>query len=515
MMVIAKLIGALYRVPLTNTVGAEGMGLYQMVFPLYTVLLAFCGGGFTSAISRVVAKYTSRGDDETALRAVKAAVIPLTAVSALSAGAVIILRNIISGIQGNTEAGIAYLALAPSLLFAGGINVIRGYFQGKSMTVPSGVSQLAEQVIKLALGLYLARILLPRGVKYAVAGALIGVSASELVALIYLVLRFFVFRRRRKIDISRVAAVNAELASDNVIVTDRMLLKEIYSFALPVTLGSLVLPITQIIDSALVINILMHGGQSRDGATALFGLFVGPVGTLINMPTVVVVAVAVAFLPALTSSIEKGSGAEAITRTAAKWIMLFVLPITLAFMFFPDRIVNTLYRRGLTDYQLVVAARLLGTQAIGVFYVGVLQIATAVLQAHNRSHVPVINLTVGACVKVGLTPVLVRFIGITGASVATAACYGVAAALTVRAAYKIAPLGCDIKQALLLPLAFSLAACGAFYLTVRLASGLPYLWQTVVGAGVALIVYSLSLLFELRTITEFFRKRKRRKFAEK
>ena len=66
--IIAKLIGALYRVPLTNIVGAEGMGLYQMVFPLYTVLLAFCGGSATSAVSRVVAKYTAKGDDATPLR---------------------------------------------------------------------------------------------------------------------------------------------------------------------------------------------------------------------------------------------------------------------------------------------------------------------------------------------------------------------------------------------------------------------------------------------------------------
>lgn len=509
MMVVAKLIGALYRVPLTNTVGAEGMGLYQMVFPLYTVLLAFCGGGFTSALSRVVAKYTAHGDDETALRAVKVAVIPLSVVSALSAGAVVLLRNVISGIQGNTEASFAYLALAPSLLFAGGINVIRGYFQGRSMTVPSGVSQLAEQVIKLALGLYLARVMMAYGVKYAVMGALIGVSVSELVALVYLTVRFIIFRRGRKVTISSVAVLNAEHAIDNAIVTDSMLLKEIYGFALPVTLGSLVLPVTQIIDSALVINILLHGGQSRDGATALFGLFVGPVGTLINMPTVVVVAVAVAFLPALTSAIERGKDEREITQSAAKWIMLFVLPITIAFLFFPDRIVNTLYRRGLTDYQLAIASRLLRTQAVGVFYVGVLQIATAALQARNRSHVPVVNLTVGACVKVGLTPILVRYIGIIGASVATAACYGVAAILTVRSAYKISPFCCGIVQSFVVPLSFSLLACGAFYLTVRGAHGLPYLWQTVIGAGVALFVYALSLLFEIKKIVVIFRARKK------
>ncbi len=497
--IVAKLIGALYRVPLTNIVGAEGMGLYQMVFPLYTVLLSICGGGITSAVSRVVAKYTAVGNDVAARRTVRVALLPLLSVSLISAGGVALLRNVISGVQGNTDAAVCYIALCPSLLFAGGINVLRGYFQGKSQMLPSGVSQLIEQIIKLVLGLYLSRRLLAYGVKYAVAGALIGVTTGEFIALAYLCIRYFIVMRKRVRYIA-LERLPAETASEFSVspndVSDKILLKELYSFALSVTLGALVLPITQMIDSALVINLLIYGGATRGNATALFGLFVGPVGTLINMPTVVALSVAIAFLPTLTSAVERGADTSESTRAAAKWIMLFVIPVTLAFLLFPDRVCRALYSKGLTEEQLETAAQLLRVQSISVFYIGVLQLSTTVLQGYNKAHKPVINLVIGACVKVGLTPVLVRIFGIVGAAGATAACYAVAAVLSARCAYKCAPIGLNASDAVVKPLSVSLIGAAAFFgMTVALKStAIPYLWQTVISAAVFVAVYAAGVI---------------------
>ncbi|MDE5562866.1 MAG: polysaccharide biosynthesis protein [Clostridiales bacterium] len=516
---IAKLIGALYRVPLTNIVGAEGMGLYQMVFPLYTVLLAFCGSGMSGAVSRVVAKYTALGNDGAAKRTIKIAIVPLLVTSVVCTAGMAVLRNVISGVQGNTEAGLAYLALCPSLLFASGINVLRGYFQGKCQTLPSGISQLIEQIIKLVLGLYLSKTLMPYGVKYAVAGALIGVSASELTALLYLVIRYGVSGKRR-VRLSMVPALAAEISEELSVappVADKTILKELFSFALSVTLGALVLPITQMIDSVLVINLLMHGGAGRESATAMFGLFVGPVGTLINMPTVVVLSVAIAFLPTITRAVEKNEDAAAPTRSAAKWIMLFVIPITAVFLVFPQHVCNVLYRKGLTADQLALAAQLLRVQAMSVFYVGILQLSTAVLQGYNKAHKPVINLLIGACVKVGLTPFTVRAFGITGAAFATTLCYAVAATLSMRCAAKKLRIGADIKNAFIKPLVFTALGSLAFWgITVALKNSIvPYLWQIIIAAAAFVIIYALGILLTgainiKSEITHLFKFRRRK-----
>ncbi len=490
--------------------------MYQMVFPVYTVLLAFCGGGITGAVSRVVAKYEARGDGKSASRAVRVALGPLLIVSAASTAAVMLMRNIIARVQGNPEAGLCYLALAPSLLFAGGIGVLRGYFQGRNRMVTSGTGQLIEQTVKLSLGLYLGKVFMRYGVRYAVAGALLGVTASEAVALIFLAVAYGIMRRKRYVRPTAAlkARAQAETSAEFTAATDKQLRHELYSFALPVTLGSLVLPMTQLIDSALVINLLMYGGVARTDATALFGLFVGPVGTLINMPTVVVLSLSVAFLPALTAELERGGdGAEA-TRSVAKWVFIFVIPAAVCFMLFPDRICSALYRRGLTDFQLKIAARILRVQAPTVFYAGVLHVATTVLQAHGRAHRPVINLVIGASVKVALTPLTVRYLGIEGAAAATVACYGIAAALTARSAYKSTYVGLSIKNALVMPVVFTGLGAGVFILTLFLLRGaaIAELWKTVVAAVAFAVVYfggiSASGALDLR---KFGIKRRRRK----
>ena len=494
-------MGAMYRVPLTNTIGAEGMGLYQMVFPVYTVLLAFCGGGISSAVSRVVAKYTARGDEVTAVRTVRVAAVPVAVISVISTAAVILLRDGISRIQGNPEAALCYLALAPSLVFAGLTSVFRGYFQGKNKMLPSGVSQLIEQSAKLFLSLYLSRVFLAFGVRYAVAGALLGITVGEVVSLLYLFVRYALTKKSRRESAVAVRKASVrplfEIASDGFFVTDKTLGKEIAAVAFPITLGSLILPLTQLIDSALIINLLMRSGAGRLEATELFGLFVGPVGTLINMPTVILASVTVAFLPALTAETERGGDGGRMTRLVAEFVMMFVIPVATAFLLFPESICGALYRRGLTEEQLSVASRLLRVQAVSVLYAGIYQVFATVLQVRGKAHRPVVNLAIGGAVKVALTPLLVMTVGIEGGAAATAACYAVAALLTARAACKAAPVGVSAVKAFVMPTAFSAAGAVAFYgvTFVMNAVAISQFFKTALAAGAFFVVYAAGMFF--------------------
>ncbi len=492
--IISKVIGALYRVPLTNTVGAEGMGLYQMVFPVYTVLLAFCGGGVTCAVSRVVAKYSAHGDERAARRAVKIAFVPLLIISVILTMTVVVFRDALSRLLGNGQASLCYLALSPSLLFAGGTAVVRGYFQGKNNMLPSGVSQLLEQGVKLAAGLFLARLLLRYGVRYAVFGALSGVTASEAVCALYLGIRYAgSVGRRRAEAVSRRRTFCRPLFEDanGMTATDGMLRREILSLSLPIMLGALVLPLTQVADSALVINLLAHGGAGRKEATSLFGLLVGPVGTLINMPTVILSSVTAAFLPALTSDLERGGDGKRITASVSEFVLMFVIPVTAAFMLFPRELCGALYGRGLTEEQLDIAARLLRVQAVSVFYAGVFQVGATVLQTRGAARKPTVYLAVGGAVKTALTPALVSVFGIYGGAAATAACYCVAALLTVRCAARRAGFGVSVRNAVIMPAVFS--ALGACAFSLAGLTAIPEPWRTAMCCMAFFIVYAVGM----------------------
>ena len=171
---------------------------------------------------------------------------------------------------------------------------------------------------------------------------------------------------------------------------------------------------------------------------------------------------------ALTGAVERGEcdKAHAYTRDVAKWIMLFIIPVTAVFFLFPERVCAALYSRGLTPEQLDTAARLLRVQAICAFGKG------------------------------GLTPVLVRFFGIVGAAGATAACYAVAAVLTLRSAYKCSPIAADFVKSFVVPMGMTAISAVAFFFATKLAAtgGVPYFWQSVIGAVVFLVMYAAGVL---------------------
>jgi len=499
----AKLVGAMYRVPLTNIIGSQGMGLYHMIFPLYTVLLTISSGGLPVAISRVVSARMAKNDEKGARAVLAVSLVSLTLIGLVAGGAVALLRNQIASVQGNSAAAMPYLGIAPSIVFVAVISCFRGYYQGKQNMLPSAISQLTEQIVKVAAGLTLARFMLPLGVEYAVLGALIGVSASELLTMLILAVQFyFTNRRYKKRTRISVFALNTEAAADTVLAAPPSkpqkigsLLKEIYKVAIPVTLGSLVMPLTQVIDSILVINMLTAGGVGRTAATSLFGLMAGPVGTLLNMPVVVTLSFSVALLPKVSECFTKGECAGADIGRSLKFNMILGLLATLTFAVFAGALMRGFYSRGLSATEIRQGTTLLIIGSISVLYISLLQVATAVLQGTNRAHKPAVNLLYGAVLKIILSLALLPFFGVAGAMAASAACYGLVCVLDIRAMRKIAAPNIKLREFLIGPLIAGAAfiATGLVLLYV-LSPRLSAVWSAVIAAGAAVLVYFAALI---------------------
>lgn len=445
---IAKGVGALYRIPLTNIMGAEGIGLYQMVFPLYSVLLSVSAGGLPSAISKTVSSFAAVGDGENARRTLRVSALTLTLAGLCATLLLIFLRGKIASLQGNAAAATAYIGIAPAVTVVAVISCLRGYFQGKLDMLPSGVSQIIEQLTKTAVGLFLCYRFMKYGVEYAAFGALLGVTASEVVAAAYLAVRYAfdyaAYKKRTVIKIGKYATEHAAdfTAARSTRVPYKSLLKNVYATALPITLGSLVLPISAVIDSILVINLLTLGGESVAGATALFGLLNGPVGSLVNMPAVVTASLAVMLLPKISRLVKNRDRAADTSEKFFRMSLLAAAPCALAFMLFSDEILGILYRKTMSPELLGTGGILLAISALSVLFMSLLQPATAVLQGFDKAHKPALNLIIGAAVKAVLTIVLIRVMGIYGAATSTVACFALTCFLdlfAVRKCIKIKP----------------------------------------------------------------------------
>ena len=184
---IAKLIGALYRIPLTNLIGGRGIGLYQLVYPVYCLLLTVSATGIPSSIAKLVAEKI--GKNHSPEPVLKTAMKLFLSVGFVGSVLMAVFAPVLANAQGSKSVVAGYYALAPSVLLVSAISVFRGYFQGKNDMLPTALSEVSEQLVKVALGLIFAY-LFRESVQKAVTFLLFAVSLSELSALILMLILY-------------------------------------------------------------------------------------------------------------------------------------------------------------------------------------------------------------------------------------------------------------------------------------------------------------------------------------
>ena len=149
--VLSKIFSAIYRIALTRILGGVGIGIYQLIFPFYSLCVVLATAGLPMAISKVISKH--KGNESAVIKKcfIFTAIISLTLTFIL-----LISSKGLAILQGQRDIAICYIILAPTIIFVGAASVLRGYFQGKHNFTPSAVSNIFEQFIKLVAGLILS-----------------------------------------------------------------------------------------------------------------------------------------------------------------------------------------------------------------------------------------------------------------------------------------------------------------------------------------------------------------------
>lgn len=403
----AKLIGAIYRVPLTNMLGGWGLGLYQMVFPVYSLLLDFSGAGLPSALSRLISVSKIEDREKRAHTYLISSIKLFLILGVLATLFMAIFSLGISKLQGDINASKAYLALAPAVISVSLISCLRGYFQGLMNMNPTAVSQIVEQIVKLIAGLSFARLFLP-DIPSSVAGATLGISLSELVALIYLI---FVYKKRKK-----TLGLNFNYEKGLFIKDAKTIIKT----TVPITLVGIMIPLSQVIDSFLVVNLL---SAYTSDATALYGLLSGAVMTVINLPVSICYGFSTVAIPAV-SECKSIDGARKKGKKILALTLIFSLPCALFLLLFAPFSISLLFGR-LPAWQKQTAINLLRLCSPCVVLLSLVQASNAVLIGSGKLYTPVINLLMGVAVKTVLNIILLRIpeFNVYGGAVAIIACY--------------------------------------------------------------------------------------------
>lgn len=401
--VLAKVLGALYRVPLTNILGAEGMGMYQLVFPVFALFMVLSTAGIPTALSRMVAEKRSEGAPTK--KYLVSAILVLMSLGTVFAIITFALAGKLAAWQGNADTRTGFMIIAPTLILVSLIAGFRGWFQGEMYMLPTAISNIIEQVVKLAVGIGLSVAFMPKGVTAAVNGALLGIAASEVCALAYLVITYFVRGRALKAEKLHVSGEDARV---------------MFKVAFPIAIVALLLPLSSFLDSVILVNVLKGAGVAQDVATAQYGLLSGPVNSLINMPIVVIMSLAVVVVPSVSvSRVQRDiDGVMLKSRLSIKLAYLIGIPCAFFFMVFAPRLLPIIYP-ALSPSQLDLTVRLLRVVAANVVLMSAMQIYVSLLQALDKTKYAVISLAVAIAVKIALSVVLTHFIGIMGGAVAS------------------------------------------------------------------------------------------------
>lgn len=416
---VCKIIGALYRVPLTNVLGAEGMGAYQTVFPLFSVLLTISSGGITQTVSIFISASHESGREE---RGILRASFIHTLILSLCVGIFMFaFAPLLSALQGSPNSAIGYKVLAPVLILSGASSVFKGYFQAKSNVYPTFFSSLIEQIVKLISGLTLSIYFGKFGISYALFGALLGVLISEVISFAYLFLRF---------SLGKDKPIKTDYHSPNGYDFFRVMRSVI-----PLTLGGLILPLASLFDSVSVINILTRTLGDNSLATAQYGLLSGTVATLVNLPVVFTISLGVTIVPALSKE-KSVDGLSLKGRLSIKLALFICLPLSIVMICLAVPIINFLYP-ALTRSERALASALLCVESLGITALGITQIYSSLLFSVGASGRASRNLATSAIIKCLLSLPAIYFLGIFGSAISTVICYFTSAFLDFRAWRKL------------------------------------------------------------------------------
>lgn len=398
--VMAKVFSAIYRIFLTRILGGEGIGIYQLIFPFYSLCVVLATAGLPMAISKVIAK-----NPQAEKSVIKKSFSFTILISLVLTFVLLISSKGLATIQNNKEIFICYIILAPTIILVSASSVLRGYFQGKQNFTPSAISNILEQFIKLIFGLLLTLILIRYSLILAIVGAIVSIVISEIFS--FLVLLFCL--KKNKFNEGGNISIK-QLAKD----------------VIPITLTNILLPLSGFIDSVLIVNLLAFNFDCKL-ATFLYGLESGAVSSLIGLPTIFSFSIACVIMPNLINVGSNQKQKEKIT-TALKIILLVTLPCVVCFIFVPNTIIHFLYGTRLNVGLIngnIISSRMLAISSLGVIFLSINQLYSTCLQAVEERSATIRNLLIAIIIKLIISVLIIplKVINIYGLALANTFCY--------------------------------------------------------------------------------------------
>ncbi len=497
--VLSKLIGTVQKIPLQNIGGDGVFGIYNAVYPFYTLVLLIATAGFPAAVSRFVAEEMAAGRTGGARRVLRVSSWMLIVLGLVCGAIMYAAAPLLAAWIDNmhTEPAIRSAALALPLvpIMAG----LRGYFQGMHDMMPTAVSQVAEQTVRVAAMVILLLWLhsLSASDDWIAAGATFGSAAGGAAGLLVMLIYWWLHRRRTRDNVAIM------LQEEHQPVWP--LLKALLLYALPICLGSLSAPLISLVDTFTVPRLLKANGWTEAEAMVRFGIYNRGI-PLVQLMAMLATSMSVLFIPALTDARvrEQHELIRSQTKQTVNWFWLLGLASSAGIAVLAVPIDVMLYEDAVGSDTI----RWLAFTGVGA----TLSIVTAaLLQGLGSVRAPAVHLLLSTVVKAVLNIILVPHYGINGAAIAGIVAYSLAAVLNVLLLIRMTRFPVSWREMIGKPVLVTVVMCAGvlvWLLSMQLVlTGLGMherLESLIIAGGGVVIGGALFLigLFRTRLMTE-------------
>jgi stage V sporulation protein B len=464
--IITKLLGVLYVPIYTLILGNYGNGIYEQGFKIYQLVYVISNTGMPIALSKIISEQLAADRYSLSYKTLRISTVMLGVVGMATSVLMAILAMPLANMMHSPEAYLTILALSPAMIFTAVGCIYRGYFQGRSNMVPTSISQVIEQAVNCALTIIFAWALYKLGVNiavakgltnkdeifreaavYAAAGATIGTTAGALASSLYLL---GVFRRNRNEIISE--ANSDERAGQEP--PGKAIVKKILSYAVPVTLGSMLIYMTQIIDVMNLNTRLIVAGFSDFDAKSMYGILSTQYNKVLFIPVTFATAMQTAILPSISAAhaLNDRNMLHRRIYSCFKTILMIAVPSAVGLAVMAKPVINLLFPRSPDGWDLLI----MGSWTL--ILISVVSIQTSILQGIGKVYVPTIHMVIGLILKliVNYNLIAIKSINIKGAIIGNAVCYSFAAFMNYRSIKRHTGVRLSVKRLFNRPLSVSL-----------------------------------------------------------
>lgn len=541
---IVKVIGAVYKIPLTALIGEVGRGYFSSAYEIYTPIYAISMAGLPVAVSKMVSENVTLGryrDARMIFRVAKRLFLGVGVVGTL----LLVLIAFPYVKLGHCEDNLwSILAIAPSIFFCCMMSTYRGYYEGLRNMTPTAVSQVIEASGKLVLGIFFAKYVMNFGLArfnagkevfgkvctteaealsatypYAAAAAVLSITLGTIAALLFMMLH----KRIKGDSFTRTMLVNSSRPKSS-----EVLAKTMITIAIPMVISALIMNVTNLIDNFTIRTRLAHAvaedlqyfkttfGASLIGSntldedigTYLIGCYFSALDFK-NLITSITMTLGVSAIPALAAAIairDKKTISSTI-NSVIRICMLVAAPAGFGIAALAKPIMSLLYGGTKASNLIPIAAPIVVIYGIATCLMALSTPVTNLLQAMGRADIPAKIIAVGVVIKVIFNFIFVGIpkFNIYGATIGTIVCYIFITSANIFFTVKLS--GCKINavSTMIKPLVCAVVSALSAYASHDIFSNILTFgsassrlnganFSTLLAVGVAVVVYAVCLL---------------------